>query len=157
MLTRIVAIAAAVTVLATASDAHAVYVIVRARNKTPNADLSAAQQAAAHSKKGDIIDIMADDSFPGGCSGELSRQPWLYHNGGPYVAVYLPGVSLTAAQKYIASKREGEAVKLYRIWSFLQDNLPAGVRNTLATTGCYQTTFPAIKSFIWDKVNGVSE
>jgi hypothetical protein len=68
-------------------------------------------------------------------------------NGGVFVIIKIPDVTVAQALRFISKGTLTR--KLYRV---VVDELPAGIRNTLNTTGTITRTWDQIKSFIENKV-----
>jgi hypothetical protein len=73
-----------------------------------------------------------------------------------FVVLKLPGIDVSAVTQYVAPylDTDGQTQIGPRLWRVLVDNLPTAVKNTLATTGQYSTSWPAIKAFIQNQRDG---
>jgi len=102
-------------------------------------------------KRGDIVTVQ-EDGFDWGSTDQTK----LYVNGGMFVRLKIPGVAVSKVKAYVRPEwilqNSDNGMTQRRLWGFLIDSIPAGVRTTLLNTGEYTTTVAAIKAFVRNKV-----
>jgi hypothetical protein len=156
--TRLLAalLAIAVALAAAPAPASAVWLLIYAkprRTTIERPDKTAAEIAAGLADRGDPV-ALKEDGFTGWGTEELLPPK----DGGKFVRVKIAGVSVAQAEKYLSRHEDVNGVVLtYRKWHVLVDSLPLEVRQQLNQTGEYQTTWSAVRNFIHDKVNNVTE
>jgi hypothetical protein len=113
-------------------------------------------------KRGDIV-MVQENGFEWGSLEALPPA-----QGGKFVVVRISDVTVEQVKTFVQNKLAGvpnadismseldvEARPTRRRRFHLTvDSLPVGVRNTLNTTGFYETTWAAVKAFLQDKVGG---
>lgn len=93
-------------------------------------------------KRGDIVVIMPDGHSWGAMEGLPN-----------FVVVKIPGVSHTAAQKYLA----GTEGQLRRNFHIRVDDVPNAIRQELRDTGETTVSWQQVRGFIRNKVTGLDE
>lgn len=90
----------------------------------------------------------------------IKNEPNSWPNQGRLGILKIPGVLASKANEFIAHQTEDDTgielvetpenagVYRRRRWKFLIDSVPAGVRNTVLTTGEYSTTLSAIRTYL---------
>lgn len=106
-------------------------------------------------RNGDPVDpaIDAQQSFKKGFPVLVMEDghAWCAEESLPrFVILKIPGVSVTAVNQYLQPwvDTDGQTILRPKLWQIAVDSLPAGVRQTLATTGQYTTTWNAIRTYI---------
>lgn len=93
-------------------------------------------------KRGDIVDVQAN-GFQWGTEESLPR----------FVVVQVTDLGVARARQLIspdvdATDPLNRIIRRRRLYNVVMAELPAGVRNQLATTGRYVTTLSAIQTFV---------
>jgi hypothetical protein len=111
-------------------------------------------------KRGDIV-VIKENGHQWGREELLAPA-----SGGKFVVIRISDVTVAQVHNFIQNKwgfraddperDENQATTRRRRLGLDPQLLPAGARNTLNTTGFYETTWPAVRAFVIDKVTGES-
>lgn len=101
-------------------------------------------------KRGYIVQVFEDDT------------PLVLPPAPPFVFVKVTGITKAQAEKYIQPQTESVVLEKpmtirRRLYKLRWADLPAGVRNALATNRYYETTWATVKGFIRNQLTGVDE
>ena len=128
------------------------FLVIAKRHWSYKASMSVEEQAEYDKQYqvGDIVQVFPD--------GKLSDNATA---GGKFYVVRVSGLAYDTALKYHEQwiERNGEETIFIKRRKFRirATELPASVKNQLQTTGVYNTTWTAVKSYIRNNVTGLDE
>jgi hypothetical protein len=102
-------------------------------------------------KLGDIVEVRPDGANYGRCECLPT-----------FFIVKIPGLSVETARKYmdpevISIGAGDDIISKRRKYHFDWSIVPAGVKNTLLTTGTYTVAWSVVKNYVRNKITGLTE